>query len=68
MMCKKSTQEQEILMWLKDGKGLSPMEALNVFGCFRLAARIFNLRRKGWNIKTDRRNKYTIYYLEKGGE
>ncbi len=68
MMCKKSTQEQEILMWLKDGKGLSPIEALNVFGCFRLAARIFNLRRKGHSIRTDRRNKYTIYYLEKGGE
>lgn len=64
MVRKKRTQEQGILMWLKEGKGLSPIEALNAFGCFRLAAHIFNLRHKGYNIRTDRTNKYAIYFLE----
>ena len=60
----KRTQEQGILAWLKEGKGLSPMDALRAFGCFRLASRICDLRRKGHKIETDRSNKYAIYYLK----
>ena len=33
-------------------KPISPLEALQEYGCFRLAARIAELRRDGHNIKT----------------
>ena len=44
------TQEIQILNYLKTGKKLSPLEALKKFGCFRLGARIFDLKQKGHNI------------------
>ena len=47
---KKKTQEMEILKWLKRGKGLTPVEALRRFGCFRLAARCFDIRCMGYPI------------------
>ena len=33
-------QTEFILAWLREGHGLTPIEALSRFGCFRLAARI----------------------------
>lgn len=47
------TQSQKILNYLKSGKGLTPITALNKFGCFRLAARIAELRKDGHTIFTD---------------
>ena len=47
---KKMTQKDMILSWLQKGKTITPMEALEKFGCFRLAARIHNLRESGHNI------------------
>ena len=41
------TQNQRILEYLKSGKTLTPLVALEKFGCFRLSARIFNLENKG---------------------
>jgi hypothetical protein len=32
------------------GKGITPLQALNQFGCFRLAARIHELRSMGINV------------------
>ena len=46
------TQETQIINYLKTGKKLSPLEALKKFGCFRLGARIFDLKQKGHNIAT----------------
>ena len=46
------TQNQRILDYLKSGKTLTPLEALNKFGCLRLSARIFNLREQGNAIIT----------------
>lgn len=43
------SQEQMILEHLRQ-KPISPIEALNQYGCFRLAAVIFNLRGQGHNI------------------
>jgi len=48
------TQNAQILKALKQGKRLSPMEALTRYGTFRLAARIHELRGKGHRIKTHR--------------
>lgn len=43
-------QKENILSHLEDGKSITPIEALNKFGCFRLAARIFELREEGHDI------------------
>lgn len=57
------TQEQAILKWLNDGQELTPLDALNAFGCFRLASRIWNLRKKGYCIETERRNGHAVYRM-----
>jgi hypothetical protein len=46
------SQEKMILEHLQDGYSISPIEALNDYGCFRLGARIHQLRLQGYNIKT----------------
>ena len=47
-----ATQNQQILEHLKSGKKINPLLALKKFGCFRLSARIFNLREQGNAILT----------------
>lgn len=37
---------------LEDGDTLTALDALNLFGCLRLAARISDLRKLGLDIKT----------------
>ena len=46
------SQTTQIQRHLEKGKSLTPIQALNKFGCFRLAARIADLRNDGINIKT----------------
>lgn len=48
------TQNKQILNYLKTGKSITPLEALYEFGCFRLSARIFDLKKDGWPITCDR--------------
>lgn len=61
-----SSQAKRILQYLESGNRLSQMEALR-FGCFRLGARIWDLRQSGYNIQTElvTKNKKTFaeYYL-----
>ena len=45
------SQETQILSHLKRGP-IDPMKALKLYGCFRLAARISDLRDKGYDIRT----------------
>lgn len=47
------SQTIQIKEHLLSGKSITPMDALNLFGCFRLGARIFDLKRDGLNIKTE---------------
>lgn len=49
-----STRSQcdEILRALETGRGITPADALAEFRCFRLAARVHDLRRSGHNIVT----------------
>ena len=47
------SQKADILAALKRGETLTAMDALARFGCFRLAARICELRQGGWNIVSD---------------
>lgn len=44
------TQSEEISLHLQRGGKLTQMDALNKFGCFRLSARVHDLRAKGMNI------------------
>lgn len=46
------SQTTQIANYLNKGKKLTAIDALNKFGCFRLAARIADLRNDGMNIKT----------------
>jgi hypothetical protein len=45
------TQASRILDYLLAGHRLTPLDALNRFGCMRLAARIHELRRQGYSIE-----------------
>ena len=45
------SQEKNILEHLKNNS-ITPLEALNKYGCFRLSAVIYNLRMQGYKIKT----------------
>ena len=47
------SQNKQILKYLESGKKLTPIEALNKFGCFRLSARILDLRKNNHNIITE---------------
>ena len=46
------SQNKQIADYLNKGKKLTPIDALKKFGCFRLAARIADLRNEGMNIVT----------------
>lgn len=47
-----SQQAHDILRHLQAGKSITPLEALHLFGCLRLGARIFDLRDAGYPIQT----------------
>jgi len=44
------TQNKQIINYLRQGKTLTSLEALQLFGCFRLSARISELKESGWQI------------------
>ena len=61
------SQEQQILNHLKSGRALTPIEALSKFGCFRLGARIHDLRNQGYPILTrtvkSKGKQFAEYYM-----
>lgn len=50
---KRPSQAQQILDYMQSGESISPIQALDMFGCFRLASRILELRNMGHKIKSD---------------
>jgi len=53
---------------LTSGKTITQLEALGLYGLFRLAARVKELRNKDWNISTEMRkdpngSTYAVYKL-----
>ena len=52
-MSRLSSQNAMILNFLESGGSLTPIEALEKFQCFRLAARMNDLRKKGHVIQTE---------------
>ena len=51
-MLRKKTQKEEILNYFQSGGVLTPIDALRKFGCFRLAAIVFDLKKDGHDIHT----------------
>ena len=48
------SQKKLICQHLVAGNSITPIDALNMFGCFRLADVIFKLKKDfGYNIKTE---------------
>lgn len=50
---RKISQKQKILQHLKDCGTIEPMTALREYGCYRLGARIADLRKDGYDIQTE---------------
>ena len=48
------TQESKIIDYLATGRSLTPLSALRRFGCFRLGARIYDLRQDGHKFTVKR--------------
>lgn len=68
----KATDSQNALIkgWLLNGYSITQLEALNQFGCFRLAARIADLRDQCLNVVTEivtleNGKRVARYYLKK---
>jgi len=45
-----ATQCGQILAHLREGRAITSLEALQMFGCMRLASRIHDLRERGYDI------------------
>ena len=45
------TQNDTLLNHMMTGRSISPLEALGLYGVFRLAARMFELKAKGVDIQ-----------------
>lgn len=46
------SQTKQIREHLESGRSITPREALKLYGCFRLGARIWDLRDAGLDIET----------------
>jgi hypothetical protein len=57
----------QILAHLEKGNTLTALEALKLFGCMRLSARIYDLKDLGWPIGSitiqDGDKRYSQYYM-----
>ncbi len=68
-MPNQTAQSKQILDYMQQGNSITPLEALNLFGCMRLGARIYDLSQAGYiihremvhDIKTGKR--YASYRL-----
>ena len=49
----KITKQAKVLMHLQTYGSITPLEALDKYGSFRLGAIIFNLREEGYDITTN---------------
>ncbi len=55
------TQTERILRHLRDYGSITPVEALREYGCMRLGARIYDLKRDGHAIRTERQTGWNRY-------
>lgn len=68
-MSRTKTQRENILRHLEERGRITPLDALNLYGCFRLAPRIHELRAEGHDIETAMVSRddssYAEYSMEK---
>jgi hypothetical protein len=65
-----TSQKAQVRHHLLQGKSITPLEALNKFGIFRLAAVVHELRNEGLDIITEKfqvspKKRVAKYYLKK---
>ena len=60
-MKKTRTQKSEVLMFMKTHSGITSYQAIQHFGATRLSDIIFNLRKEGYEIKTEQITKKNRY-------
>ena len=48
-----TSQAQKIRNYLERGNKITQLEALNLFGCFRLSARIHDIKESGCDVNTE---------------
>ena len=53
MRSRYNSQKNLVLNHLKNDNSITPLEALNKFGAFRLSAIIFDLKKDGYDIDTE---------------
>ena len=53
MRSRYDSQKSLVLNHLKNDNSITPLEALNKFGAFRLSAIIFDLKKDGYDIDTE---------------
>lgn len=58
------TQTVLIRKHLESGKTITPLEALRNYDCLRLGARIYDLKRDGLPIKTERKTNGKKWFAE----
>ena len=46
-------QQDAILGYMMQGNSITPLEALSRFGCFRLGARVYDLKKQGFDIRSE---------------
>jgi hypothetical protein len=62
-------QVSKILEYMRHGNKITPLEALNLFGCMRLQARIFDIKELGHKVcksfvSLDNGKKVMSYWLD----
>lgn len=69
-----ASQQAKILEYLKSHRGISQAEAIDAFGCYRLSARIKNLKDRGYKVdvimedginRFGRPTRYARYFVTK---
>ena len=68
------SQQAQILEYLKTHRGISQAEAIDSFGCYRLGARIYDLKDRGYKVdvimedgvnRFGRPTRYARYFVTK---
>ena len=47
------SQQKMILQYMEDFGSITPAEAMEDIGCYRLGARIYDLKHRGYTIRTE---------------
>lgn len=49
----KQSQNAQVYRFMREQGRINALQAVNQLGCFRLASRIYDLKREGYNIATE---------------